>query len=126
MTLSYTYTVVEIDEASKRMDIMYSSPGYEDILVGARIPWSDESVEAIAVMYAPVHNWLEAKKQLLPVVVNTSGTISVPIALPTPTEEEIANAEMWAQIDFEQRIAKTLVKFGLLDADPTEIKTTKL
>lgn len=126
MSISYTYTIVEVDESAKRMDILYSSEGYQDILVSARLPWSDESVEAIVLMYAPIPNWLETQKQLLAVEVNTSGTISVPTSSPVPTEEELANAEMWDQIAFEKKVAKCLVKFGVLQTDPTDIEVTKL
>lgn len=126
MSISYTYTIVKIDEAAKSMDILYSSEGHQDILVGARIPWSDESVEAIVSMYAPIANWLETQKQFLPVQVNTSGVITTPTTSPIPTEDELANAEMWAQVAFEKKVAKTLVKFGVLESDPTVVEVTQL
>jgi hypothetical protein len=126
MSFSYTYTILQVDESAKCMSILYSSEGYQDILVSARLPWSDESVEAIVSMYAPIPNWLETQKQLLPVEVNTSGTILVSTASPVPTEEELANGEMWAQIDFEKKVAKCLVKFGVLQTDPTDIEVTQL
>lgn len=42
------------------------------------------------------------------------------------TTEQQANAAMWAQVDFEKKTAKALVKFGLLASDPTEITVTQL
>ena len=41
-----------------------------------------------------------------------------------PVAEE--NARMWEQFAFEQRIATILVKFGVLQSDPTEIPTERL
>jgi len=34
-------------------------------------------------------------------------------------EEANQNAEMWREIKFEQSVAKALVKFGVLESDPT-------
>jgi len=43
----------------------------------------------------------------------------------TDTEAE-ANARMWSQFQYEQRLAETLMKFGLLKDDPTSIPVGKL
>lgn len=37
-----------------------------------------------------------------------------------------ANSQMWAQVQFEKQLAKALVKFGVLQSDPTEIPVTQL
>ncbi len=47
----------------------------------------------------------------------------------TPTEEQIqqaANAAMWAQVEFEKKVAAALVKFGVLATDPTTIAVSQL
>lgn len=36
------------------------------------------------------------------------------------------NAAMWMQVQFEKQVAKALVKFGVLESDPTEVPVTKL
>lgn len=43
-----------------------------------------------------------------------------------PTVEQIANQEMWVQVEFERRVAAVLVKFGVLQSDPTTIGVTQL
>lgn len=43
-----------------------------------------------------------------------------------PTTEMQANAAMWEQVAYEKKLAKALVKFGLLATDPTEIGVTQL
>lgn len=43
-----------------------------------------------------------------------------------PTTEQQANAAMWAQVEFEKKLAKALIKFGLLASDPTAIEVTQL
>lgn len=40
--------------------------------------------------------------------------------------EAQANAEMWAQLQFEKQVAKALVKFGVLESDPTVIPVSQL
>lgn len=36
-----------------------------------------------------------------------------------------ANSQMWAQVQFERQIAKALVKFGVLQSDPTIIPVSE-
>jgi hypothetical protein len=38
--------------------------------------------------------------------------------------EATANQQMWAQIQFEKQLAKALVKFGVLETDPTAIQVS--
>lgn len=48
--------------------------------------------------------------------------------LPQPTvgPEIDATAQMWEQVEFEKKVGKALVKFGLLESNPTEIQVTQL
>jgi hypothetical protein len=45
---------------------------------------------------------------------------------PTIDPDARANAEMWEQARFEERVASALVKFGVLDSNPTQIQTSAL
>lgn len=49
-----------------------------------------------------------------------------PLPVDELTSEQQANAAMWAQIEFDKKAAKSLVRFGLLESDPTEIGVTQL
>jgi hypothetical protein len=49
-----------------------------------------------------------------------------PMPVNEPTSEQQANEAMWAQIEFDRKAAKSLVRFGLLASDPTEIPVTGL
>lgn len=40
--------------------------------------------------------------------------------------EALANADMWSEHMQEKAIAKALVKFGVLQSDPTEVEVTRL
>jgi hypothetical protein len=44
----------------------------------------------------------------------------------TLTEQQEENINMWAELQFEKNIAKVLIKFGVLDSDPTAIPTQEL
>lgn len=72
--------------------------------------WAVEREQAVAA--ASGFEQIEAMVQELP--------------QPQPDLEAQANAEMWARIEFEKRVAKALVKFGVLDSDPTEIGVSSL
>ena len=49
-----------------------------------------------------------------------------PMVDPAQSQQEAANAAMWAKVEFERQVAEVLVKFGLMQADPTAIPTTVL
>jgi hypothetical protein len=49
-----------------------------------------------------------------------------PLPVDEPTSEQQANAAMWAQQEYEQKLAAALVKFGVLFENPTTIGTTTL
>jgi hypothetical protein len=48
---------------------------------------------------------------------------NLPIVL---TPEEIANQQMWRDLQFKKTVAKVLVEFGVLATDPTEIPVSNL
>jgi hypothetical protein len=43
-----------------------------------------------------------------------------------PTISQLQNMEMWEKIQFEEKTAEVLVKYGLIDKNPTIIEVTKL
>lgn len=46
---------------------------------------------------------------------------------PTPYDiDEEANARMWEQVEYEKKLAAALVKFGILQSDPTTVEVTQL
>jgi hypothetical protein len=42
------------------------------------------------------------------------------------TEQDIANAQMWGQIEFEKQLGAALVKFGLLESNPSTIPVANI
>jgi hypothetical protein len=49
-----------------------------------------------------------------------------PLPVEEAPSEQQANAAMWAQQEYEQKLAAALVKFGVLSENPTIIGTTTL
>jgi len=72
--------------------------------------------------------WATQREQEVALATGFDQIVALVQELPieAPTTEQQANAAMWAQVEFEKRAAKALVKFGLLASDPTEIGTTQL
>ena len=78
---------------------------------------------------APV--WLGIRKQELARATGFDAIIALvrPITEQDKSEADIgkaANAAMWAQVEYEKKLAAALVKFGVLSADPTTIEVSKL
>jgi hypothetical protein len=72
--------------------------------------------------------WATQREQEVAAATGFDQIIALVQELPVeePTTEQQANAAMWEQVQFEKRTAKALVKFGLLETDPTEIGVTQL
>lgn len=72
--------------------------------------WAVEREQAVAA--ASGFEQIEALVQEMPV--------------PPIDPQAEANAQMWAQVEFEKKVAKALVKFGVVQSDPTEIPSSNL
>jgi hypothetical protein len=87
-----------------------------------------EKLEEIIQGMAP--NWLLERQASLETTPQNADVIQAlvqPIPEPVIVQitEENKNAAMWADLAFEQKLAKTLVKFGVLESDPTAIPVSE-
>jgi len=130
VSIAYTYKIVAVNEAARCMEVVYSAEGYQTMHIGARLPFEGELLEDVVKAFAPVPSWLASKVACVTPEVGQSGVIDSSVAVITSETEqerqERLNAEMWAQIEFEKRVAAALVKFGVLAADPTTIAVSQL
>jgi hypothetical protein len=130
VSFEYTYEVINVNVEAKTMEVVYTSEGRQPMHVGTRLPYEGENIEAVIQMYAPVAYWREQQTKTVVPEVGTKGVITdEELARPiAPTFEEqataAANAEMWKELMFQQDVAKALVKFGLLQENPTVIPFT--
>jgi len=95
MSIKYTYKIVNVDEASRVMEVVYTSEGRQTMHIGARLPYAGESLEAVVGMYSPVAFWLE---QAATVVVPTVGATGALGADPAPLTLELAKANKIAEL----------------------------
>jgi hypothetical protein len=59
-------------------------------------------------------------------LVSVQPEIDLPVVLSPEQEQEAKDSAMWAQQKFESDVAKVLVKFGVLDVDPTKIPVNQV
>lgn len=85
--MEYRYQIVAIDEPSRTMEVIYSKDGKPDVRVSTRIPFANESLEAVLDMYSPVPRW---EQEDLPIAIPNLGVIGErkPPAPPVLTFEQ--------------------------------------
>lgn len=81
MSIEYTYEIVNVDEAARCMEVIYSAPGHQTMHIGARLPYVGETLEAVIAAYSPVAYWEEQTRPVQVPVVGVRGTV-VPEASP--------------------------------------------
>jgi len=121
MNISYTYEVKAVHTSTNCMDVLFKSDGLPDVLVSARIPFEGEDADAVIRSFAPFVIWQPKVMALQDMQVGHSGAVE---AVQNDTNTE--NANMWAQVEFEKQVAKALLKFGVLNTDPTAVEVTQL
>lgn len=58
--VTYSYKVLSIDDGTKTMQVKYSAEGRDDVLISARLPYQNESIEAVIEQFSPVFMWEES------------------------------------------------------------------
>lgn len=76
MSIEYTYQIVNVDEAARCMEIVYSADGHQTMHIGARLPYVGETLEAVVAMYSPVAYWEEKARPVVLPQVGASGTVA--------------------------------------------------
>jgi hypothetical protein len=89
MSITYTYEIIKVDEASRCMEVVYSAEGHQTVHIGARLPFEGEALEGVIKMYAPVPFWTELATPVVVPQVGATGTVAPepePVVEPEPTE----------------------------------------
>lgn len=76
MSIEYTYQIVNVDEPSRCMEVVYSAHGQQTMHIGARLPFEGEHLEDIIRMFAPVPIWEEQAKAVVVPTIGLSGVIT--------------------------------------------------
>lgn len=121
--MKVSYKVIRVDQNADCMDVEFSLEGHEPVLVGVRIPLIDEDVDRVIRSFIPFSTWFPRTTEKQVVEVGYSGAMPY---MPYDSSASPEEADVWAQTHYEQQLAKTLIKFGLLESDPTVIEVTRL
>lgn len=132
-----TYKVLSFNENTGQLVIEYAqglTPLSVDVPIQNGLYITGEELDSYVQGFIPTW-YLERQTQINAGISNVNELKSLVeetanVELPTAsTQEQLQaeeNAKMWAQLQFEQNIAKVLVKFGVLEADPTVIPVQQL
>jgi hypothetical protein len=88
MSITYTYEIISVNESARCMEVVYSAEGHKTLHIGARLPFEGESLEAVIKMYAPLPYWHEAKRNVAPPQVGTSGQLQEIVITESPVTSE--------------------------------------
>jgi len=127
------YQIIRTTPEIGQIEVLYKQDGQPIAAFSIDVPIVDgayitgEALDAEILHRAPT--WLVERKQA---VVSATGfeqivAIAQSISANEPeTAEQQANKAMWEQVAYEQKLAKALVKFGVLSEDPTTISIANL
>jgi hypothetical protein len=122
--MEVSYRVISVNQDANCMEVEFSADGHEAVLVGVRIPLEDEDVNQVIQSFVPTGIWFPRTTTLASVEAGFAGVVAV--TSPSQAVLTAEQAAMWAQVNFEKQLAKALVKFGLLESDPTIVEVTQL
>ena len=101
--IDYTYNIILVDQAARCMEVVYSSPGRQTMHIGARLPYEDETLDAVLQMYAPITFWVQAEQQVQVPPLESGNLSYTPPAPPTPAESAYAmRSALLQQSDWTQ------------------------
>lgn len=72
--INYTYEIINVDEQTRTMEVVYESPEHGVHHVSARLPYEGEALESVIEMFSPVYDWLEKSKPVASVQTGLKGS----------------------------------------------------
>lgn len=125
-----TYKIINFDEFTGQLVVEYAvgmSPLVIDVPIENGLYITGKKLEDYIDGFIPawhiermnqINNGIANKDELKALVVQNNDSAVLPTI---QSIAEDSNAKMWADIEFEQKVASALVKFGILENNPTEI-----
>lgn len=129
------YQIISADAETGQIQVLYKPEGAAVAIYAVDVPVVDGAFLTGAELAEEIQHrapvWLETRKQELASATGfdeISALVEIPLAAAMLPEDsaKAANAKMWAQVEYEKRLAATLIKFGLLFVDPTAIEISAL
>lgn len=91
MITSYTYKIVATNPEMGAMEVEFSSPGLPTVLVGARMPYTDEDLDTVVRSFAPIGHWESLGKTVADVAVGHESAVDLtaeqPVVQPQTMQE---------------------------------------
>jgi hypothetical protein len=115
--IDFSYKITKVSKDNNFMEIIYSAPERVDVTVGAPLPLSTQNLDDHIKAYAPIGYWTELEIGTVAPEVGKTGSIT--FSTQTDVTSMMETNVQAANIEFEKQIAATLVKFGVLETDPT-------
>lgn len=78
MSIKFNYEIISVDEAARCMEVKYAADGYATMHISARLPFVDESLEAVILSYAPIQLWEDSVKPVAPPTAGQTGELTPP------------------------------------------------
>lgn len=122
--MQYTYSVVRVDQDVKCIEVNFMAEGFSPILVSMPIPRLGDNIDSVIQSYAPWTIWQPQVIEYAEIAVGKSGSYVPPT--PEEVEQNLKNAQMWAQVSYDKQIAEALVRLGVIQSNPTTIPVSTL
>jgi hypothetical protein len=97
MSIQYTYEIISVDESARCMEVVYKSDGRQTMHISTRIPFVNEPLEGVIIMYAPIAYWAERDAPVQKVQAGISGALEFDNPV-MPTPEGLAYARRQAEL----------------------------
>lgn len=134
--MDLNYTITKFDNETKSLVVTFDDGAWAEIRLATPLPNNLDELEKIIAQFSAPKEVVEAQQatdidlSYIDSVIGVARTCPRLSLLPKESPEiessEIdpsakANADMWADVEFQKKVAAALVKFGVLQADPTTI-----
>lgn len=88
MKITYTYKILNVNEESKTMEVLYKSEKYGEMTVFTHTPRNNETLESVIKQYSPVYYWADKDCTRKEVKVGQKGEQTIEFSHPDEYVEE--------------------------------------
>ena len=126
------YQITSANADIGQIEVLYKQDGIDVAAYAIDVPIVNGAfltgVELNAEIQHRAPVWINTRKQELANAIGFDEIIALvqPITHSNTPENANGNAAMWDQVEFERKVAATLVKFNVLTVDPTTIEVSNL
>ncbi len=89
MSIAFKYTILNVDEASRCMEVVYEAEGHQTMHIGVRLPFKGEPLEEVIKMFAPIPLWVANMTPVVAPQVGVSGCIQPQDTTPPKVQDSV-------------------------------------